>query len=500
MTDKNKIDTIKKIFLDSWRPYLWIIVIGSLVYWRAASFGLTYLDDNYEILNNAHFGQNLSNIFQAFRQNILLTPNVREVFYRPIATITDILDFQLGGSATLVFHVTNIILHLINSCLLFLLLVKLGYRKSSSFFCSMAFTVHPALAQNVAWIPGRSDSLLALFVLPAFICFLFFLETKQWRYYFLHMLFFAFSLFTKEIAPVIIPLALLYIYIVSKENLFSFNAKILTAGWLPLLALWSLMMGAASSRSLPVVSAYMIKNVFLNLSAVIIYAGKLLLPFNLSVMAYMRDSSPVYGFLALVFVAALLIFSKRKRSSHIIFGSVWFILFLLPAFVYSDPSGFGDYVYEHRIYLPAIGFIVILLETDLIKELDLEKVRPLFICGLIIAALSLMTFIHCGDFSDKMSFYESAVRTSPHSPLAHKNLGAMYYLDGLMDKSEFETEKAIALNPSEPMAHNNLGLVYMNKGMFKQAESEILKEISINPDYADAYSNLSLVYAKEKMR
>lgn len=249
MTEKNNITTINRLFLDSWRPYFWMIVIGSLIYWHAASFGLSYLDDNYAVLNNGHFSQNLSNIFQAFRQNILLTPNAQEVFYRPMTAIIDILDFQLRGSATFIFHVTNILLHIFNSCLLFLLLVKLGYRKSSCFFCSMAFTVHPALAQNVAWIPGRSDSLLALFVLPAFIFFLFFLEKQQWRYYFLHMIFFAGALFTKEIAPVLIPLALSYLYLVSKEKLFSFKAKIFIAGWLPLLAVWLMMMRAASSRS-----------------------------------------------------------------------------------------------------------------------------------------------------------------------------------------------------------------------------------------------------------
>jgi protein O-mannosyl-transferase len=314
------------------------------------------------------------------------------------------------------------------------------------------------------------------------------------------MLFFAFSLFTKEIAPVIIPLALLYIYLIEKENLLSFNARILTAGWLPLLALWFLMRRAASNSFFPVVSANMIKNIILNLSAVVIYAGKLLLPFNLSVMAYMRDSSLAYGSLALALVAVLLLFSKRKRLNHIIFGSLWFLLFLLPAFVYSDPSGFGDYVYEHRIYLPAIGLMIVLLETDLLKDLDMENIRTFIIGALILSILTFMTLIHIGDFRDRISFYESAVRTAPHSPLAHKNLGAMYYLDGSMDKAEFETKKAIAINPSEPLAHNNLGLVYMNKGMFKRAEYELLKEISINPNYADVYYNLSLLYAKQKRR
>jgi protein O-GlcNAc transferase len=144
-----------------------------------------------------------------------------------------------------------------------------------------------------------------------------------------------------------------------------------------------------------------------------------------------------------------------------------------------------------------IGFIILLLEMDLIrKNIDLHK-KGLAISVLVVVAFSAMTFIHSGNFSDRISFWESAVRTSPRHPLAHRNLGAMYYLDGIPGKAEVEYKRALELNPYEPMVHNNLALIYMNANRFKESESEFQIEIIINPTYDNAYCNLGLLYYKE---
>jgi Tfp pilus assembly protein PilF len=290
----------------------------------------------------------------------------------------------------------------------------------------------------------------------------------------------------------------LYYFLIFKESVaFAGRLRFLAPGWLLVSLGWYLSRKTVLAGSMPLKISDMIRSLF-DLPAVVLYVGKMLLPVNLSVLPILQDSSLIYGVVTLAIVFVLFIFTKNRRYGFILFGVSWVVLFLLPSLVFSDPSRFiGVALYEHRVYLPLIGFIILLMETDLIRNnIDIKK-KGLVLGVLIIIAFSAMTFIHCRDFKNRLNFWESAVRTSPHHPLAHRNLGAMYYLEGNVDKAEPEYRKALELNPYEPMAHNNLGLIYMNKNRFKEAEQEFIKELKINPFYDNAYFNYGLLCARQ---
>jgi protein O-mannosyl-transferase len=97
---------------------------------------------------------------------------VGQAYYRPMMTISLILDAQIGGASPFIYHFTDIVIHLLASCLLFLFFKKLNYRKDLSFFFALIFAIHPVLSQAVGWIPGRNDTLLTVFILLAFIAFI----------------------------------------------------------------------------------------------------------------------------------------------------------------------------------------------------------------------------------------------------------------------------------------------------------------------------------------
>ena len=197
----------------------------------------------------------------------------------------------------------------------------------------------------------------------------------------------------------------------------------------------------------------------------------------------MRDTAFVYGAVAVILLAVIAS-PRRGRSNLLIFGAAWFFIFLLPSFIMPNPGIAADFL-EHRLYLPMVGFLVILSE--------IFKPKKIPILGIIaLAAFSAIIFIHCGAFKDRMSFWKNAAVNSPHSPLARRNLGAMYYLDGHLAEAEVEYKKALELNPNEPMAHNNLGLIYAKRGEFAEAEAEYKKELAINPLYDDALFNYGL--------
>jgi len=209
-----------------------------------------------------------------------------------------------------------------------------------------------------------------------------------------------------------------------------------------------------------------------------------------------RDTSFVPGIVAVIVMLTALLMTKGRRYNYIIFGLLWFILFLLPAFVHPNPDVIAYFI-EHRSYVPIIGFMIMLMETGVVKTIDLNKKVPLIIMALLIASLSYITFSHLDNFKDPLSFWKNAVKNSPHHPLAHRNLGAMYYLSGKYDNAETEYKKALELSPNEPMVHNNLGLIYMNRDRLKEAEIEFLKELAGNPLWDNLHYNMGLLYYRQ---
>ncbi|MEF9427249.1 MAG: glycosyltransferase family 39 protein, partial [Candidatus Mariimomonas ferrooxydans] len=363
----------ESVFLKTWRPYIWIFIIGLLVYLKTLSFGFVDYDDRHLIVTNYNFLSELSNIFKAFTQDVFHVPfhHSSKSYYRPLLTVSLMFDAQVGGTSPIVYHLTNIIIHLTASRLLFLFLIKLKYRKEPVLLFSLIFTVHPALTQAIAWIPGRNDSLLAVFTLLGFVSFLNLSERKNWRYYFLHMLFFALALFTKETALALIPVCIFYLYFAKKERIL-FSKKIgLIAGWLFIALSWFLLR-MTSIENPDITVFFILKSLLFNLPGIIQYSGKILFPFNLSVYPIMKDGNFYYGIVTIILLLTAVFLSKRKSVESVMLGSSWFILFLLPSLIGSNP-GAQTKLLEHRIYLPLVGVIILLLETDMIKKLDYRK-------------------------------------------------------------------------------------------------------------------------------
>ena len=141
-----------------------------------------------------------------------------------------------------------------------------------------------------------------------------------------------------------------------------------------------------------------------------------------------------------------------------------------------------------------IGVIILLLETGPVRSLAEHPKRATTVLVIILTVFAIITFQYSDQFKDRFTFWHSAVKTSPHSPLAHRNLGAMYHLNGEIDKAETSYRRSFALDPREPMVQNNLGLIYAKRGLLKQAEDAYKGEIAVNPLYSNVHFNLGILY------
>ena len=484
------------------KPFWWFVIIGFVLYFQTFFFNFSFLDDNVLILDNAHLLSSFSNIIQIFRIDVFNSIQNLAAYYRPILTLSFMFDYHLGSTAPFIYHLDNVALHILATYLLFIFLKKLDYRKELAFLFSLIFLAHPVLTQAVAWIPGRNDSLLAVFILATFIFFIKYLKETKTSNLFWGLIFFSLALFTKESAVFILPMMFFYWYFFyrkekGQERNWFLNKWYFFIGPIFMVGIWFTLRHFVIGNSMSVTLGNIIQSIYSSLPATIQLLGKIFFPFNLSVLPVMQDTTFFYGIIAIILLAMILFFTKLKRWPFIIFGLLWFFLFLLPSFIRPNPTLIADFS-EHRLYVPIIGLFIILLETDFIREMNLKKRSTLIIAGSLILFFSVITLVHNRDFVDKLAFWKNAAENSPHYPLVHRNLGAMEYLNGDLINAEKEYRIALALNPNEPMAHNNLGLIYASQNKLTEAEAEYKNEIAINPYYDSVYYNLGLLYWQEK--
>ncbi len=471
----------------SWKLPAVIALAGCLLYAASLRFGFTYQDDDVLILERLNFLRNSGNILAAFRHDVFFQLRGIGAYYRPLLTLSFMLDARLGGAAPFVYHLTNLLLHLLASFLLFRLLIKMKYNRTPAFYFSLLFTLHPAISQAVYWIPGRNDSLLAVFSFSAFIAALNFWEDGGRRYAAWHILFFALALFTKETAVALIPVCLLYRLWIDGKPLTS--ADLLPAsGWGAAAVLFFLLrhsflpntpdifflgMGAAS-----------------NILIVLPYLGSILFPVHLVVMAVQQDMPVIYGLVTLGAIAVALAVSKEKRWNRIAFGSAWFLLFLLPSC-----SSAESYFMAHRMYLPFLGVILVLLEIDRVKSFKGTGTAVLGAAAL--AILPAITVLHGRNFKDRLSYWQNTAANSPTSERAQNGLAAALASEGRMNEAVAYFKKALRLNPGYSEAHDSWAFFLAGQGWDEEADEHYREALALDPKRAETYNRWGILAAKQ---
>lgn len=482
----------RDLFLKGWHPYAWLALVF-LLYWPALSYQIILLDDNVFFWDRLPYLRNWANFFDLFRRGDVLGASGTNCYYRPLLIASMMLDVHWGGTPLAACHFSNVAYHFLASALVFAVFKRAGY-KDRGFLLAMIFAFHPLQANAVAWINGRTDSFLAVFVLASFYCYQRYLAEEGCKWMLCNWLFFGLGLLSKELAAVVPAACLSYAFLVGPRPKSVRLQSIMAAGWLALLAAWHLARKSVSAGDYTLLST--VHSVFINLPAAVMYWGKIFLPVNLSTYPIMRDARLSYGIIAAMFAGVALLASRASNLKTALWGLAWFIFFLLPSFVY-PASSITPVFFEYRAYLPMIGALVLLAEFGAIKAFDLSKTSHIAAAAALIVVLAAATRADSSVYRDSLAAWSSAVAHCPHSAFARKQLGTVYYLQKDYPRADAEYRKSLTLNPAEPLVHNNLGLICMHEGRYGEAESYYLQELDINPRYDNALFNLGLLYYSE---
>lgn len=471
-------------FLSGVIPGLLILAtVSFLLYSPTLRFDFTDLDDTIFIQEQANYNKKISNIFHSFSRGVF--SEERDQYYRPVLLNSFVLNYQFSKEEISGYHAMNILFHLLSVCFLYLFLLSFSLQSTHTLLLSLIFAVHPAIIQAVSWIPGRNDSLLFIFIVLHFWFLKLSLDRQSRVWLALCFITGLLAMFTKETGIFILPLGLIFYFIYTKAESKRASIIKILIGYIIISLIWYLMRSTANLEAQKLSFAEMLSGFFPRSLVAIQYFGKWFFPVNLSVFPTVQDSSFIPGLIAIILFLSLIYFSKCWKQDVFLVGAFWFFLFLVPVFLL--PSSLNEQVFEHRLYVPSVGILMMLSQTNIFYKIPAKYLNLGII--IIISLLAFLNYRHQKNFRDPLSFWTSAIQTTPNSAYANK-MYATRVSKTNPDLGLYHMKKAYSLNPKEKYVNYHLGKYYLEKDSLALADKMLYEELK-HSEYYDNYFQLS---------
>jgi len=491
-----------------------LALITLLLYWPARNYEFNNFDDAQYITKNPRVqnGLTLQSIGWAFTSGYGGN-------WHPLTWISHLLDIQLFGLNAGGHHVTNLLFHMANTLLLFLLLQAWTGSVWRSAFVAGLFAWHPMHVESVAWIAERKDVLSAFFWLLTMFAYGRYVEARHpsvglespkpvrvWSRYLLTLAFFGAGLLSKPML-VSLPLILLLMdYWPLQRVKLPFSAR----NVLPLL--WEkipfFVLAAAScvitflvqkkgGAVQPLTNLSLVDRFSNALVSYPRYLGKLSWPADLAVLYPITRHLPLIEALSVaVLLLVILALAARfaKTDPPLIVGWLWFVVTLVPVIglVQVGEQSMAD----RYTYIPSIGlFILLAWEVPRLFSACWPKLNMIlkFSAVLILAACLVAARCQLRYWQNSITLFTRAIEVTKDNVMAECNLGLAYADKGQLDEGILHERKAIQIDPDHVESLNNLGTLLEQKGQWDEAVVSLDAALKINPEYDEAYYNLGLI-------
>lgn len=420
--------------------------------------------------------------------------------YHPLTLLSYALEYRFLKLNPFAYHLTNLILHLMNGLLVFWLIWMLKGGVLTSLVVSLFFGIHPLHVESVAWISERKDLLCSFFFLGSLIVYLTYLKTRGRRFYFLSLFLFLLSLLSKSMA-VTLPLVLVLCdYRLNRK--FDRKSLIEKIPFLVMAFIFVIIASFAlrsSGMVDPKSSLSFFKNIFIMSEVLTSYFSKLILPIRLScIYPSIKGIGGVWSYVYLTTIIGFLIAGilLGRYNKIITFGTLFFFITILPTLPVKI-------IADRYIYIPSIGIFFIAAEGFYwLYRSQLEPikiVKPILAILLIgiLGTFSFLTWERCQVWRDNISLWNDVLKNYPNIPVAYNNRGEAYLRRGDYDKAIFDYDQALRINPNYNKAYNlydNRGSAYLMKGDYERAIADYDQALRIRPNDANSHHNRGTAY------
>jgi tetratricopeptide (TPR) repeat protein len=483
--------------------FLSLLIVA--LYWRVYGYDFVSLDDSF-IYDNPQLknGLSIKNIFWAFS-------NYTTTLWIPATWISFFLDYEIYGMNPGGYHITNVILHICNTVILFIILYQITQKKWQSFFVAALFSCHPIHVESIAWIIERKDVLSTFFLMIFLYTYLQYTKKENLLRYLTAMFFYLLGLMAKPmLVTVPIVLILLDYWPLSRFEKTSKSRIFLEK--LPFLC-FSLMVSAITiffqTKTGALVSfdsINIINRIENAVSSYIFYLVKLFLPVNLAVVyPYEQYFSFWEVFIKFVIFVAIttLFFRLHRKHPYLIVGWLWYVISLLPV-IGIFQSGAQSHA-DRFVYIPFIGIYIILAwgTPHFLQVLKTPRVISTIIFFIILPVLSTMTWFQVGYWKNSNTLYAHTLAVTKNNWLIHNNYGKVLEEQGKEKEATAHFETAANIKPEFPVHHLNLANNFYRLGEIDEAEKHYKMAIAVSTDNeatAKAYNRLGFIYQIQRKK
>jgi len=480
---------------------------------------VNYDDDTY-ITDNLHVkgGITQQSVIWAFTKPYRAN-------WHPLTWLSHMLDCEIYGLNPLGHHITNVLIHIASSLLLFLLLSRMTRAVWPSAFVAAVFALHPVHVGSVAWAAERKDMLSGLFWMLTMLAYVRYAERPNFRRYSLVLLAFVMGLMSKPML-VTLPFVLILLDWWPLERVAWRNDKQIVSAshrtrptnrkvsvWhiivekIPLFVLSGILsvVTFAVQRhggTVPTLAMIPLDLRFTNtFISYIRYIGKTIWPSRLAVFyPFPRELSPAIVVICVLLVVLLSIFSIYigRRRKYAAVGWLWYVGTLVPVIGLVQVG--SQSIADRYMYLPMVGLLIIAgwAVKDLVASRPRWRIVAAVSAVALLSSAVILTRTQLRHWQNDMTLFGHALKVTENNSLAEFNYGCDLYGAGRFDEAEPHFRNAIRISPALDDARTYLGEVLLIQGKLNEAVACFNELLAHRQDSAEAYYHLAVALNRQK--
>jgi protein O-mannosyl-transferase len=479
-----------------------LIFLNIVVFGQTATFDFVAFDDHTYLLNNPQFkdGLTFENIRWSFTTGYFVN-------WHPITWLSFFLDNQLYGMDARGYHVTNVIIHILASILIYLALFRMTKKTAESLIVAILFAIHPQHVQSVAWISERKDVLSAFFMGLALLAYHKYTVSKEWRWYCVTALVYALGLMSK---PMLVTLPCILLLLDHWPlNRLSTRPEIIRSVLekLPLLLLAVIssivtFMAQNNGGATSTIEAMgIIARVAVAANAYTIYLLRTVWPINLTFFYPLVISRIPYDWAifsgVILILISIFVWRFRKSAPTLAVGWLWYLGMLVPVSGLVQVGGQSSA--DRYTYIPLIGIFVAIVYTvyPWFQKSPIRVKLSQYGIVIIIVACTFLSFKETYFWKDSPTLAGHGIVIREDNQMAYKILGNYYFFENNMPQAEEFYRKYYALDPNDLNVQLRLGTTLQEQGKYNEAEEMLLGCTESFPENAMANFNMGILMGKQ---
>ncbi len=461
-----------KLFIEKIKYPVLIIALGILIFGVVVTYNHISIDDPAYVFDNPY----LKNLVSGNLLKFFFQPYANMV--RPLDSLVYLIEYELWGFSNAGYHFTNLLFHITNSILVFVLLGFFIEEKPYRFLASTIFLLSPVQVETVAWISEQKSTLSTMFLLIGIISYIK-LRQEHWRAgKWITLLCFISGMLVKPNIVIFPVLLVWYDFIYVKQPIFK-NIMEKYYLWIPSFIVGVVYLffvhktGFTTTMFGGNIYTHILTTIS-NIAGIAQYPLAIIFPFYIHMIAY--PDHPITQMLSLHFLTSiffLFIFGyysyyayKHKQHTILFFIGWYYINFLLA-------SGIIPIAYQGAVrylYIPMIGpSVLFVLSIKWLYKLITKKIIITSALLLVLCSYVAIDFVSVRAWKSELSFWKYQVWTQPNNGRDRVFLADTLVAHHDFDSAISQASKAVTLSPYDPVVWSQVFNVYYKTSMYVKA-------------------------------